>query len=672
MDKKKRNVIITLLVIVLLIVAGISVFFFNYSEDDTSLSILEKKWLTDQANKVVDVYVYNDVPIYGYNGSGIIFDFLTYFTEKYAINFNKISYYTTSSVEEDNFSFMLLDSKQKLTEDDILLYEDHYVVVGNDNEEEFDWTSVEKIGILTSDEEVFEEYLGEEVEFSLYEDINKLLEAISSKEITYAVVPNTGQMNVILEKNLHIFYHLEDLKKKYVLRVKDDTTYSIMKKIYRDYVNEEYEEDYSRNYLNLYFESTETTDVAKKNYNAKAYKYGYIVNMPYENSVNQEFVGTISNYLNNFEEVANVEIEVVHYNSIDELKSALVGGEIDFALGNFNYDNLNLEKFITNSVVNLDYLVLSKQDILINSLKGITDSKVSVVSNSALFDLAKEVGLAVVGYDDTNDLLLSIDDSSVILVDEQTYLYYKDDKLKDYKINYEGNVKEAYKFVMNDENATFNALFDYYISSIDYNSIKYLYNTDISLVKDYSTIKVIAFIVALILFLICTIVLINRKNVTNTIISKEEKLKYIDPITSLKNRSYLNMNIYKWDDNVIFPQSVVVFDINRLKEVNDKLGREAGDLIIKRIASVLINNQLENTDIVRTGGDEFLVYMVGYDEKKVLEYTKKMVREMREVPDSLGVEVGYSMILDEVKTVDDAINEAIIMLSKNKEKRNKG
>ena len=45
------------------------------------------------------------------------------------------------------------------------------------------------------------------------------------------------------------------------------------------------------------------------------------------------------------------------------------------------------------------------------------------------------------------------------------------------------------------------------------------------------------------------------------------------------------------------------------------------------------------------------------------------MREMKEIPNCLGVEVGYSMILDEVKTVDDAINEAIAMMTKSKEKR---
>ena len=60
--------------------------------------------------------------------------------------------------------------------------------------------------------------------------------------------------------------------------------------------------------------------------------------------------------------------------------------------------------------------------------------------------------------------------------------------------------------------------------------------------------------------------------------------------------------------------------------------------------------------------------MVGYDNKEVVEYTKKLSKLMKNIPNSEGIEIGYSMILDEVKTIDDAINESILMLTKNKEK----
>ena len=111
-----------------------------------------------------------------------------------------------------------------------------------------------------------------------------------------------------------------------------------------------------------------------------------------------------------------------------------------------------------------------------------------------------------------------------------------------------------------------------------------------------------------------------------------------------------------------------MFDLDHIKRINDKFGREAGDEIIKQAAGILINCQLENTDIIRSDGDEFIIYMVGYDENKVFEHMNKILKLMGDIPKCLGVRAGYSMIFDEVKTVDDAINEAILMMMKEKDK----
>ena len=617
MKNKRQNTIITIVVVALLLVGGGFLFFLKYGASDNGFSILEKKWITDHANKVVDVDVYNDIPVYGYNGSGVIFDYLNYLTQEYQIQFNKISYYTKSAKMDGDMSFLVLDSDDNISEYDILMDEDNYVVISFKDEHSIRIEEIEKVGILKADEEEIQKYLGEEKETSVYEDMDALAEALKSQEISYALVPGLSSLSQILENDFSVVSVVTDLKRKFVLRVKDETVYGMMQKSYSNYFQQNYSEDYSKNYLSVYFTSTKTSDLNKKNYNAKTYKYGYVINMPYENLVNGQFVGTLSNYLMDFERQANVEIEAIRYDSIDELKSALVSGEIDFAFGNFNYDNLNMKSMVTSAVKDLDYVILSKSDYEINSIKGLKDQTVSVVLESSLYSFAQDNGVEVKTYSDTDSLLRSLDDQSIVLLDKETYLYYQDNKLKDYKIILEGSIIDGYKFLMNASNETFNQLFNGYISMRAYQNVRYLYQTDIMLDKDYTVVKIIGFILALLFFLIATVIFMNRKIVTNTVISKEEKLKYIDPITSLKNRSYLNMNIYKWDDNVIFPQSVVVLDINRLREVNDTYGREAGDEIIKKVASILINQQLENTDIVRGGGNEFLIYMVVYEEKKL-------------------------------------------------------
>ena len=111
----------------------------------------------------------------------------------------------------------------------------------------------------------------------------------------------------------------------------------------------------------------------------------------------------------------------------------------------------------------------------------------------------------------------------------------------------------------------------------------------------------------------------------------------------------------------------MVIDLNNVKTINDNHGHEEGDKVIKKAASILIVNQEANTDIIRTDGNEFLVYMVGYDENKVVDYMRKIYKELKNLPYGYGCSIGYSMIMDDVKTVDDAINEAMIDMRSKKE-----
>lgn len=668
MINKKINKVIMISIILILVFLCLIVFIFNYTKDDSSFSIVEKKWITDNVNNIIDVSIYNDIPIYGYNGRGISFSFLDSFTEDNNIKFNKISYYSSDDVKYRDIAFRVLDSETNLSSNDILFYADNYVVISNEDNLVNSLDSINNIGVLDEDFEVISNYLDKK-DCKIYDNIDELVKGLETKEISYFIVPNVMYSRQILADDLNIVYHISDLNKKYVLRVKDDTMFNIFKKYYYKYINDNYIDDYSYEYLDIYFSSTNTSDLLRKSYNSKIYKYGYVVNMPYEDYSDDNFVGTISNYLSDFSNTVNVDIEVVRYNTIDDLKNALVNGYVDFALTNFDYENINMDNYTTLAFNDEDYVVLSKENMALATLKGLRGKKVSVVGSSNLHYLCLSNEIDTVVFDDTNDLIRNINNDSIIVVDKATYIYYQNTKFSSYKVIYEDTIDDAFKFIVNSDNDTFYNLINYYISSRDYRNIRYDYNTDVIIENSNDSLMgAIVIIIGIISVIVVALIIHNRK-VKSMGLSKEERIKYIDLMTSLKNRNYLNQNIYKWDDNVIFPQSVIVFDVNGLKDVNDKFGREVGDEIIKKIASILINNQLENTEIIRSGGDEFLIYMIGYDKDSVDEYSKKLFREMKKIPNSNGAAVGYSMILDSVKSVDDAINEAIIMMDKSKNKK---
>lgn len=136
--------------------------------------------------------------------------------------------------------------------------------------------------------------------------------------------------------------------------------------------------------------------------------------------------------------------------------------------------------------------------------------------------------------------------------------------------------------------------------------------------------------------------------------------------TNLKNRNYLNDNLSYWESNKIYPQAVVIIDLNNISVINDSKGHEEGDKQIKSAANILIKTQRENSEIIRTDGNEFLIYLVGYEENQIVTYVNKLMKEFKHLPYEYGASMGYFMIKSESTTIDDAINEALIKMRENK------
>ena len=262
--------------------------------------------------------------------------------------------------------------------------------------------------------------------------------------------------------------------------------------------------------------------------------------------------------------------------------------------------------------------------------------------------------------------------NALIVVDKEVYNYYRNSIFKDYEVIYSDIMSSDYSFMVRNDNESFYKLFNYVINTNSYYKYRNsgLNSLNVSIFESSSFEEVYLLVLAIILIPVISaivIFVILRNRHTLKLVKKEDRKKYTDMLTSLKNRNYLNLQIDSWNLNKVYPQTIVVVDLNNLKYINDNYGREKGDNLIVKAASILVNTQLENTEIIRSDGTEFLIYLVGYSEAQIEVYLKKLRKELAELPYGFGASVGSSMIFDNIKTIDDAINEAMIDMQSDKE-----
>jgi diguanylate cyclase (GGDEF)-like protein len=85
-----------------------------------------------------------------------------------------------------------------------------------------------------------------------------------------------------------------------------------------------------------------------------------------------------------------------------------------------------------------------------------------------------------------------------------------------------------------------------------------------------------------------------------------------DPLTSARNRRAFVRALQRaaaFAQRYGSPASLVYFDVDDLKGVNDRLGHAAGDAVLKTVADRLANHVREGDVVARIGGDEFAVLL---------------------------------------------------------------
>ena len=660
-------------IIVILILGSIGVVrFFTKEDQNTTLTVIEKRWIEDNKNNVIDFATLNNIPIVSNNGSGIFFDFINSLESDTGLEFNKMSYQTDDEVTAE----YSLTKKETQDKNDLLLYQDNYVLVTQNSEHFTDVNEIQNlnIGCLKNTSKNLEEYLTGSLNLT-YKEYNtneELLTALESKAVNAIVLPRLDYLESILtSENMHIAYNITEYKINYVITLGDNDR---LNKIITKYLNKwqevEYQNSFSKYLANNYFTYKNISEKNQTEFRSKRYTFGFVANAPYDITVGGSLKGFNHDIINNFAEAAGIEIDYKQYSSNENLLKDFQEGKIDFVLNNFSTKLNNVYETIPIYDSKVAIITDNDTDLIVNNVTSLKDTEILTIKNSKISKYLKDNDIKTKEYDNAKDLINNIKSTNVAAIDEYTYDYYVRSELKNFKNLHTIDIDNNYGFIAK-ENENLNEFFNFYLSFINTKEIVNESYKDLLLSNNNNkNLQLILSSLAIILLAIAGIitkVILSKKKDINSKLSKTDKLRYVDSLTSLKNRNYLNDNMDKWDRSEAYPQSVIIIDLNNIAYINDNFGHTEGDKVIVEAAGILINHQLSNSEILRTNGNEFLIFIIGHDEKTIVTYIRKLNKEFKELSHGFGAAIGYSMITDEIKTIDDAINEATLDMRNNKE-----
>ena len=129
--------------------------------------------------------------------------------------------------------------------------------------------------------------------------------------------------------------------------------------------------------------------------------------------------------------------------------------------------------------------------------------------------------------------------------------------------------------------------------------------------------------------------------IQDDLVSLEKKIRrlqheiYLDSLTGMYNRRWL-FEKFLHEDAFTCKGAFAFLDINDFKSINDTYGHTTGDKVLQLLARVL--QKMENVNVVRFAGDEFVVLSVVHTDEKLHQMLSTVYKNLKNTPLRTGEE----------------------------------
>jgi diguanylate cyclase (GGDEF)-like protein len=148
---------------------------------------------------------------------------------------------------------------------------------------------------------------------------------------------------------------------------------------------------------------------------------------------------------------------------------------------------------------------------------------------------------------------------------------------------------------------------------------------------------------------------------------KNEELKLlstVDALTGLHNRRYLTQRLSEellrsYREKCSF--TVLMADVDEFKKYNDAFGHPAGDEVLKKVATILLNSTRSEDCTARYGGEEFAVLLTGTSgvvAQEVAERIRARVEAQQFAGRKITLSIGIAEFPENGQTADEVISNA--------------
>jgi diguanylate cyclase (GGDEF)-like protein len=162
--------------------------------------------------------------------------------------------------------------------------------------------------------------------------------------------------------------------------------------------------------------------------------------------------------------------------------------------------------------------------------------------------------------------------------------------------------------------------------------------------------------------------------------SKLRRMVITDPLTGCRNRRFFDEIIgreLQRHRRYHIPMSVLFVDVDRFKAINDTLGHDAGDRVLREVAAFLLSNIREADYVFRWGGDEFLI-LLSCEEAEAARRGHALQADFARyalaasLPPGVGLSIGCAEVPDDASSVMSVIKNADERMYQNKRTLRRG